>query len=144
MLQSQILTFEIEGKTFGLLASAVVEIVRAVKATSIDAPGIDAIFNFRGHMMPLIDLRRRLAMPPRAVSASDHFIIVHVDQTSRQAALKVDHARTLIEVSVEELQLAHSKNNFAGVARLDSDIIVIYEVQKLIDDIDFNIDYASI
>lgn len=146
MTQSQILTFEIEGKTFGLLAGQIVEVIRAVKARPIDgAPGIDAVFNFRGAMVPLVDLRGRLSMPPRAVSASDHFIVVQLDEDEKKlAALKVDRARALIEVNVDELETAHRKNNFAGVAKLDSDIIVIYEVQKLIDDIDFNIDYDAL
>jgi purine-binding chemotaxis protein CheW len=86
------LVFEVGGRRFGLPAADLREIVRAVSVTPL--PGgpaaVEGVINVRGSVVPVIDLRRALGLPPRGVALSDHLVILRSGTTP--LALRVDRA----------------------------------------------------
>jgi purine-binding chemotaxis protein CheW len=96
----EVLVFEIGGRRYGLPASDVRELVRAVAILplELDSDCIEGVIDLRGAVVPVLDLRGRLRLPSRSVEPSDHFIIIAAGADGRSAALRVDRALELIAV----------------------------------------------
>lgn len=88
----EVLIFEVGGRRFGLPASDLREIVRAVTITPLPhAPAsIEGAIDLRGTVVPVVDLRRLLGLPARGVALSDHLVIARLDEAL--VALRVDQA----------------------------------------------------
>ncbi|MET0391084.1 MAG: chemotaxis protein CheW [Polyangiales bacterium] len=93
------LSFELAGSRYALLTSFVTEVVRAVAIEALpSAPGIvSGVINLRGQVIAVVDMRRRLGLPPRPVVPEDYFIIVELN--GLRLALHVDRALDLLNVS---------------------------------------------
>ncbi len=115
---TRLLVILIDEHHYAVPLLAVSKVVHAVEVTPL--PGAPAsilgVFNHRGTVIPLLNLRAQLAVPSRPITLSDRFVIVTVkDQT---LALLVDDVRGLIERPVQELasmnkttvQLGHASN----------------------------------
>jgi purine-binding chemotaxis protein CheW len=92
------LVIEVAGRCFGLPASAVRELVRAVAIVPLPraGPGVEGVVNLRGRVVPVIDLRERLGLPARPVMPSDHLIMAQSGDLL--AALRVDRALDLVRL----------------------------------------------
>ena len=124
-----IVPFAMDGHRFGLLAKDVREVVRA--ATPSPLPGAPAIvlgvLNVRGELVPVLDVRSRFGLRPRALVHTDHILIVLA--AGRAAALAVEAADVLIELPAERIEDAPSySEHVAGVAKLDDGALVIYDL----------------
>src|SRR5437764_218583 len=69
----EILVFEVDGRRYGLPASEVRELLRAVAIVPLPlaGPAVEGVVNLRGRVVPVFDLRVRLGLPARAVVPSD-------------------------------------------------------------------------
>lgn len=92
-----ILIFEVGGRRFGLPAANVRELVRAVALISL--PGgpanVEGVFDFRGSVIPVLDIRQRLGMPAKPIGLGDQLIIGEARR--RLVAIRVDRALQLVE-----------------------------------------------
>lgn len=124
-----VVPFAMDGHRFGLLAKDVREVVRA--ATPSPLPGAPAIvvgvLNVRGELVPVLDVRSRFGLRPRALVHTDHLLIVLVG--GRSAALAVEAADVLVELPAERIEGAPSySEHVAGVVKLDEGTLVIYDL----------------
>ena len=62
----QLLTFTVAGETYAIESRAVVEVLPLVPARPLPlAPDyVRGVFTYRGGLVPLVDLARRMAAPP--------------------------------------------------------------------------------
>lgn len=90
-----VLVFEVAGRRFGLPVPCVRELVRAV--TVVAVPGLPAavegVIDLRGRVVPVLDLRGYLGLPPRGVVPDDVLIIT--EPSGGPLALRVDRALDL-------------------------------------------------
>ena len=95
---AKVLIFEIGGQRYGLPASDVRELVRAVAILPLplESAFIEGVFDLRGTIVPVVDLRARLRLPFKAVEPSDHLIIIEAGAGGRPLALRVDRALDLV------------------------------------------------
>jgi len=142
---TKILTFEVESKVFAIRADDVIEVVRAVAMTSTsDHDQIDGIFNLRGQLVPLIDLRAKFSLPKKPIEKSDHFIVARLlneESKPQTVAFRVDRSLDLTEVLVAELPNIVQRD-FAAVVKIDDNIVLIYDLHKLIAGMDFSAIFA--
>ncbi len=77
----QLLTFSIAGQPYAIESRRVIEVLPLVSARPLPrAPDyLLGIFTYRGRLMPLIDLARRLGAPPPAAKLSTRVIVVEVE-----------------------------------------------------------------
>jgi purine-binding chemotaxis protein CheW len=126
-----VLVFELDHNRYGVRTGDVVEIVRAV--AYVPLPGapraIEGVFNLRGRLVPVLDVRSRFRLPERPLDPSQHFIIVRAGR--RTVALRVDRAEALnaiddavIENPRDQVPSAHG---LAGVANVPDGIILIHD-----------------
>jgi purine-binding chemotaxis protein CheW len=91
-------------------------------------PAIEGVINLRGSVVCVLDIRRRLHLPPRPLEHTDHFLITRV--SDRLLALRVDHALDLVQVAESDIDAVGELG--ARVARLPNDLVLIQDLGGLL------------
>ena len=131
-----LLLFTLDGQRFALPLAQVRETVRAVAITPLaGAPGvIEGIVDVRGTVTPVLDLRRRFGLPPRAVSPDEHLVLATAG--SRPVALRVDQATDVVALPDEAVTPAREEDpatrHLAGVARLADGMVLIGDLEAFL------------
>lgn len=131
-----VLLVRIDGTQVGFPSSAVREIVRAVAITPLaGAPEIiEGAINLRGQIVPVVDIRRRLAL--RAVALSPEHYLVALQTSDRLIAVRVDDVEDMTEVPKSSLASPASLSpvlaRLAGVAAIDSGALVIFDIDAFL------------
>lgn len=117
------------GVTVGLPVTAVREVVRAVSITPV--PGapviVEGAVNIRGQLVAVIDVRGRLAIPPRALDPSEFFVVLV--RAGRALAFRVDDVDDLVDVDTIEAaaELSPALRGLAGLAARPDGLLVIVD-----------------
>lgn len=128
-----LLIFVLGDREYAVRAGLVREVVRAVAISSLPtAPEvIEGVVNWRGQIVPVLDIRARFRLPARRLHPDQHFIVA--DAGARTVALRVDHAADLIEVSEEAIESAQraapGAGETEGIARLPDGLVVIHDLE---------------
>lgn len=120
----------------GFSAIAVREILRSVAiAPLLGAPAvIEGAINLRGTVIPVVDVRRRLAMAPSA-NAPEHFLVL-LQTSDRVIAVRVDDVEDVVDmpnVGVENATaLSPVLQGLAGIAATSDGALVIYDADAFL------------
>lgn len=97
-MTAEILVFDLAGRHFGLRTSVVREVVRAATLNKppADPRLVEGLLNLRGKIVPVVDLRTVLGLPPKKLGHQDHFVVAEQDDLF--LALRVDRASELVHV----------------------------------------------
>lgn len=118
------------------MLESVREVVRVVKLTRLpDAPApVEGIFDLRGVLVPVLDLRKRLGLPAKEIEVSDHLIVAEVGPQT--VAIRVDAADSLHEVEMHSWDdvgdPGRERELTAGIARLPDGLVVIYDLERFL------------
>jgi purine-binding chemotaxis protein CheW len=128
---TSLLRVHLGGAVIGLPATAVREIVRAVAITPVPGapPIIEGAVNLRGQLVPVVDVRRRLALPAKALDP-DEFLVV-MQHGTRTLALRVDDVDDLVEIDADAVEasaeLSPALRGLAGLSARADGVLVIYD-----------------
>ena len=131
-----ILLARLAGAQIGFSASSVREVVRSVTiAPLLGTPAIiEGAVNFRGRIVPVVNVRERLSLAALA-NAPDQFLVI-LNVNDRLIAVRVDDVEDLVEVATSELEaprgLSPVVERVAGVAATDSGALVIYDAEAFL------------
>jgi purine-binding chemotaxis protein CheW len=131
-----VLLARIDDTQIGFSATAVREIVRAVAIAPLaGAPGvIEGAINLHGQIVPVVDVRQRLALP--AVPVAPGQFLVLLETSDRLIAVRVDDVEdvTVIPASSLESPAAVSPvlQRLQGIAAIESGALVIYDVDAFL------------
>jgi purine-binding chemotaxis protein CheW len=131
-----VLVFEVGGRRFGLPAAAVHEVVRAVALAPLPKapPIVEGVLILRGTLVPVLDIRGRFRLPPRALTPSDHLIIAR--SGPRLVALRVDRAHELLPLSRADLQPAHDvvpgAEYVTWLAQAGTEVLLIHDLDTFL------------
>lgn len=136
---AQVVTFKLGDEEYGLDIMEVREIIRMVKVTPIpDAPkGVQGVIDLRSEVLPVLDLRQRLGMPPRASGDESRIVIVNLG--GGMVGLTVDSVSNVLRVSegaiepVPELFGESARTCFSGIVRVGDRMITLMNLQALVD-----------
>ncbi len=134
----QIVIFQIGPEYLGIKAVKVHQISEPIEAVRI--PNIPdyilGIINFRGTVIPLIDLKRRLEVEPTTNQKEQMMIIA--EEEGRKAGLIVDRVIGLKQIPVESLEVhpqliatKFEKEFFQGIARLPEYPVFLLDLKKI-------------
>lgn len=132
----QFVVFRLEAQRYAVRLAVVERIVRAVAVTGLPhAPAIVVgVINVAGRVVPVLNLRRRFALPEREVSASDQFLIART--TRRTVALVVDESLGLIEHPAAEVigpaQIVPGLGQIQGVVKLSDGLVLIHDLESFL------------
>jgi purine-binding chemotaxis protein CheW len=128
---TSLLRVHLGGAVIGLPASAVREIVRAVAITPLPGapPIVEGAVNVRGQLVPVVDVRRRLALPPKSLHP-DEFLVL-LAQGARTLAMRVDDVDDLVAVDAGHIEtageLSPALRGLTGLAARADGVLVIYD-----------------
>jgi len=131
-----LVTFQLAKEEYGVEIANVQEIIRATDITPV--PGAPAhvrgVINLRGKIIPVVDLRRRFALPE--TDSSDARRIVVVELGPKRIGMLVDSVSQVIRVPagvVEEMPeeaTGVDENYIRGIGKLDSRLIIILDLHR--------------
>jgi len=134
--RQMLVLFRLEGQRYALRLDAVDRVIRAVAVTPVpETLGfVLGLVNLAGQLLPVISLRACLGMPDRPIRPEDQFVVA---STSRLTlALVVDEVEGLSWVDAAltvaaENALPGDKSRIDRLAKIDGDIIPVYDLEHL-------------
>ncbi|MDJ0707147.1 MAG: chemotaxis protein CheW [Leptolyngbyaceae cyanobacterium MO_188.B28] len=134
------LMFELNGLNYGIKAAQVREIFQLPELTSIaDAPGdIIGVLNYRGSILPIMHLAKRLGQSVPICRLSDSVIVL--EWQGLKVGMIVHHVQDVqtIHASAIEPEPAYGRNNpihsafVAGVAKFEDHLITLLNPETVI------------
>jgi purine-binding chemotaxis protein CheW len=131
----EILVFEVGGRRFGLHAADLREIVRAVTIVPVPLapPTLEGVVNLRGTIVPVLDLRARLGLPPKTAEPDDHLVFART--SGRPVALRIDRPLDLLRLADTDTDTDQEAppggGGVPGVAKLADGLAAILDVEAL-------------
>lgn len=135
------LTFDLRGETFALEAGLVREVLDLLPETAVPGapPFVGAVINFRGRVIPLVDLRVAFDLDAAEPTIDSRIVVIEHDLDGEPAliGLRADkvHEVTSIERAVTEaaprVGLRWRPDFIRLLARRDGDVIVIPDLEQI-------------
>ncbi|OQY48023.1 MAG: hypothetical protein B6242_03555 [Anaerolineaceae bacterium 4572_78] len=138
-----ILILKLNQQTYGITVNHIMQIIDMVTITPLPLThsAIRGVINFRGEIVPVIDLRLRLNFAFKPYQLHTPIILTHFD--GRKLGVVVDDVEDIIEIfqeSIEEdplittLNIAKKEKTppLFGLAKIDKEIIPILHLEELL------------
>jgi len=135
-----ILVFAVGEMKHALPLSVVAKVELAVEVTPFpEAPHVViGAINWRGQILPVLSMRRRLHVPERSVMASDRIIIVQ--SSRRRIALVVDEVLGVRPAQRSDFTSADALSEglgcVAGASRTEDGIVLIHDLELFLSEAD--------
>jgi purine-binding chemotaxis protein CheW len=130
---NHLLAFEIDNYQFGLHVPLVQRVIPACEITPVpDAPpAVMGLINIQGQVTPVLNTRKKLGLPERAIRITDYFVIASHDHF--HLALHVDSVKGLLEYADEQIVaiddvLAHK--SAVSVVRIVDGLVLVYDPNR--------------
>jgi purine-binding chemotaxis protein CheW len=133
---SHYLLFTLAGKQFALPLDTVLRVVHAVEITALPkAPEIvRGLVNYKGQILPVIDISRRFHLPERENHPDRYFIIVHTQ--SQKFGLLSDNVSGVREESPDNIvtttEITAGVEFLAGVLKIETGMTLIPDMDKIL------------
>lgn len=105
-MADRLVTFQTDGRAFGIDVAAVREIRGWQQTTPLPntAQHVLGVINLRGTIVPVVDLRRRLGLGASELTRASVVIVVDIDD--RQIGILADAVSDIVDVTEDEIQPA--------------------------------------
>jgi purine-binding chemotaxis protein CheW len=140
--QAQFLTFVCGGEEYGVAILCVQEIKgwEGVTRVPYTPDYLLGVMNLRGVIVPVVDLRLRFGLPPRAPDASTVVIVVrvHTDQGEKTAGIVVDAVSEVYSVAVENIKptpdvgVSADRACVRNLASVDDKMVMLLDIDRLV------------
>lgn len=135
------LTFYLDEELFGLNIHLVREVLEYTSITKVPmtADFMRGIINVRGHVVPVVDLRRKFGLAEAELTINTCIIIVEleIDGESTTMGALVDGVQEVLDIPKEQIEASPrlgSKINtrfIQGIAKLGERFIIILDIQAV-------------
>ncbi|MCX6027835.1 MAG: chemotaxis protein CheW [Chloroflexi bacterium] len=132
---TQWLVFRLQAHDYALPIGEVAEVLRMVALTPVpESPvWLSGMANLRGRAIPVIDLRRRLGLPPEAPGLSTPIIVTHA--TGRPVGLIADSVSEVITLPADAFEppdaLAGPGRAVSWLAHAGERLILVLDLPRL-------------
>jgi purine-binding chemotaxis protein CheW len=132
-------TVSIDEHLFGLPISTVQDVFVPDRLTQVplSQPEIAGVLNLRGRIVTAIDMRRRLGLPPRRDEVA--MIAVGIELRGESYGLLVDAVGEVMKLAKDACEAkpinldARLADVTAGIYRLDGQLLVVLDVERVFD-----------
>lgn len=129
-------SFALAGETFALPVEPVREVVRVGNITRVPhAPKpIRGVTNLRGRVIPIVDLRLRIDLPPTEFERATRIIVVAA--RGRLIGLLVDAVQQVVHLDLDQIQpppedaMTVQSDYISGVYHLDDHLVLLLNVER--------------
>ncbi len=135
---SHVLVFKADSREYALPVRDVVEVVRMVVITPLpEAPSwVDGVLNFRGRVIPVLNLRARLGIPRREPDLSTPIVIT--EAKSGLFGLVADELVEVLPLSTDQVDTPTAENAatqaVASMVRHHDRLILVLDPHRLHDE----------
>jgi purine-binding chemotaxis protein CheW len=134
------LTFHLGTEDYGIEIRFVTEIIGIQKITVIpEMPGfIKGVINLRGKIIPVMDVRMRFNLEPRAYDERTCVVVVNIHDAS--VGLVVDTVSEVVDIPENQIESAAALNRgktnafIQGIGKIGDAIKIILDVNRLLYD----------
>ncbi len=139
----QLVTFRLGNEEFSVDILKVQEIIRLMELTRVPkAPEfIEGVINLRGKVIPVMDLRKRFAMPEAEDTSEARIIVVELESTP--VGFRVDGVSEVLRLPADTVEPPPTMMSgveteyIKGVGKLDDRLIILLDVEKVLTEKDF-------
>ncbi len=134
-----LLIFRLEGEAFALSVSWVHEILDAQPWAPVpnSGPFAPGLINVRGAVVPVIDIRHRLGLPPARSERTGRMIVFEhvIDCVSHKLAFNADSVEQVIECDLASLEpvpplgTSWPQECLRGVVRNGDELVILLETE---------------
>lgn len=136
------LTFHLGTEVYAIEIRFVTEIIGILKITPIpEMPEfIKGVINLRGKIIPVMDVRTRFKLVPRAYDERTCVVVVHLKETD--IGLVVDTVSEVADIPADQIEdagdLAHGRSTafLKGIGKVGDEIRILLDIDKLLFDKD--------
>lgn len=134
----QLVVFKLGREEYGVSILQVQEIKRMTDITRVPhTPDyIKGVMNLRGSVLPVLDLKKRLSLPPQEYSDDTRIIIVKVEDITLGIIVDaVSEVLTIGQQSIEPPQAVAGgvvANYLSGVGKLDDRLLILLNLEAII------------
>ena len=134
----QFVGFRLDREEYAIPITTIQEIIVMKPITRIPQvpAAIEGLINLRGSVIPIINLRRLFALPPRDFDDETRTVIVNVGD--RILGYVVDEVTQVMRIAADQIQpapvavAAVASRHIAGLARIDDRLLIILDIEKLL------------
>lgn len=133
---AQAVTFKLEGQLYGLPIGVVQEIQQLVEFTPLpdSSAALVGLIDLRGFVVPAIDLRRLLGLPPLEYTLETPMVFCRV--RGHVVCLVVDRVEDVVDLPVGGLQPPTSLYSMAdrmlGMCRIPQGLVLMLDIDRLV------------
>ncbi len=136
---SEFVTVDIAGQLFGLPIEQVEDVFMpdAITEVPLSNPEVAGVLNLRGRIVTAIDMRRRLGLPKRVAGGTPMAVGIEYNQESY--GLIIDKVGEVLRLGKSTFEKNPAnldvrwKSISAGVHRLDGNLLVLLDVERILD-----------
>lgn len=143
----QVLTFQVATEVYGVPILSVQEIRGWERATVLprSADHVRGVINLRGHVVPVLDVRRRFGLEHREPDAETVLIVVQVLREGRDAlvvGLLVDAVSDVVELDESELRPApevcgaEARDFVRGIVAVEEQMVMLLDVPAVVGEVE--------
>lgn len=135
------LTFDLQGETFALEAGLVQEVLDLLPETDVPGapPFVGAVINFRGRVIPLVDLRLAFDMTAGSPTIDSRIVVIEYVLEGQPTLIglradKVHEVTTITRDTTEQpprVGMSWRPDFIRLLARRDGDLIVIPDLDQI-------------
>lgn len=133
MEEKQYVIFRLGNEEYGLDIMTVQEIIIPTPVTKLPntPPYFTGVFNLRGRVIPLIDLKKRFSLDSSEEEKDTRIIVVRLENP---AGILVDAINEVLMISSEEIESSQqissgiSKEFITGIAKKDDRLIILLDL----------------
>ena len=134
----QIVVFRIGSDTYGVDIGCVREIITLRPITRVPGTSefVEVVLNLRGHVIPVMNLWRRMGLPPSDPSPETRIMVVEVG--GHTLGFLVDAVTEVLHIGAHLITSSHALTRsvnaefLRGVAKLDQRLIILLDLERLL------------
>lgn len=134
----QLVAFHLADEIYGVDIFDINEIIRLREITHIPrtTPDVEGVINLRGKIVPILDLRKRLGLPPKEYTSGTRVIIVAQDECV--VGLIVDGVNGVLRIPQafieppSELVSCLDADYVRGVGKSGDDLVILLNLPKVL------------
>lgn len=133
----QLVGFIVGDEEFAIPILYIKEIIKPIEYTRVPSvpPYVLGVFNLRGSVIPLIDLRIRFNLEPSKMTPNTRYIVMQ--DNDNIAGFVIDRLTEAIRINTNRIDqppetLAKDKGMIHGIGKRDNNILTILKVESLL------------
>ncbi len=133
----QLVCFMVGDEEFAVPILSIQEIIKPIDKTRVPSTPayVLGVFNLRGSVIPLIDLRQKFSLPPQNMNEETRFIVIRDgDQVSGFVIDRLTEAIRMPEDRIDPApeSMSDKDNHIYGVGKREDKIISILKIDALL------------